>query len=162
MIVFDLTCQHGHRFEGWFGSSDDYANQHARGLVTCPQCGSADVMKAPMAPAVPAKSNSRAPAAKALAPAQDGGDLHPVSSQPMPVEVQKALAALAKAQAQALKSSTWVGDRFAEKSRAMHYGEADEAPIHGRASVEEAKSLIDEGIAVAPLPFPVSPPDELN
>lgn len=80
----------------------------------------------------------------------------------MPVEVQKALAALAKAQAQALKSSTWVGDRFAEKSRAMHYGEADEAPIHGRASVEEAKSLIDEGIAVAPLPFPVSPPDELN
>ncbi len=62
----------------------------------------------------------------------------------------------------ALKDSTWVGDKFAEQSRAMHYGEQTEKPIHGRASSEEAKRLLDEGIAVAPLPFPIASPDELN
>lgn len=163
MIVFDLCCDSGHRFEGWFGSSDDYADQQARGLVTCPNCGSAQIAKAPMAPAVPAKGNSRS--SGEMMPAEPGHghqDLHPVSSKPMPEEVQKALSALAQAQEKALKNSTWVGDNFAEKSRAMHYGEADEAPIHGRASAEEAKSLIDEGIAVAPLPFPISSPEELN
>lgn len=163
MIVFDLSCDHGHRFEGWFGSSDDYASQQSRGLVTCPSCGSAQISKAPMAPAVPAKGNSSA-SAQLIAEdsVQDERDLHPVSSKPMPEEVQKALSALAQAQEKALKESTWVGDSFAEQSRAMHYGEADEALIHGRASAEEAKSLIDEGIAVAPLPFPISPPEELN
>ena len=162
MIVFDLTCDHGHRFEGWFGSTADYDNQQARGLVTCPQCGSTQIAKAPMAPAVPAKGNSRSDMmVEAMAP-EPSEELHPVSSQPMPPEVQKALTALAQAQEKALKNSTWVGDKFAEQSRAMHYGEADEAPIHGRASAEEAKSLIDEGIAVAPLPFPVSPTEELN
>ena len=163
MIVFDLCCDSGHRFEGWFGSSDDYADQQARGLVTCPNCGSAQIAKAPMAPAVPAKGNSRSSGEMMPAEPDHGHqDLHPVSSKPMPEEVQKALSALAKAQEKALKHSTWVGDNFAEKSRAMHYGEADEAPIHGRASAEEAKSLIDEGIAVAPLPFPISSPEELN
>lgn len=164
MIVFDLSCDQGHRFEGWFGSSDDYANQQARGLVTCPQCGSGEITKAPMAPAVPAKGNSRSGSTGEMIAAQDEGgtDLHPVSSKPMPEEVQKALTALAQAQEKALKNSTWVGDKFAEKSRAMHYGEADEAPIHGRASAEEAQSLVNEGIAVAPLPFPIAPPEELN
>lgn len=157
MIVFDLICDDGHRFEGWFGSSQDFAEQQDRGLVACPQCGSPMVTKAPMAPAVPAKGNSRAEAVPA-----DAGDAVPVSNKPLPAEVQKALATLAKAQEKALKNSTWVGDKFAEQSRAMHYGEETEKPIHGRASSEEAKSLLDEGIAVAPLPFPIAPPDELN
>ena len=85
-----------------------------------------------------------------------------VSNAPMPPEVEEAMQALAKAQAKALKSSTYVGDKFAEQPREMHYGERNEAPIHGKASLEEAKSLIDEGVPVAPLPFPVAPPDELN
>lgn len=154
MIVYDLICDQGHRFEGWFGSSGDFAQQHERGLVSCPHCGSAAVAKAPMAPAVPAKGNTR----------EDRGasDRRQVASQAMPPEVQQALAKLAEAQAKALKQSTWVGDKFAEVSRRMHYGEADEQPIHGRASLEEAKGLVDEGIPVAPLPFPVAPPDELN
>lgn len=80
----------------------------------------------------------------------------------MPAEVRDALAQLAKAQKKALENSTWVGGKFAEQSRAMHYGEVDEKPIHGRASAEEAKGLIEEGIAIAPLPFPVSAPDKLN
>lgn len=158
MIVFDLSCDQGHRFEGWFGSSGDFAEQQERGLVSCPQCGSAIVTKAPMAPAVPAKGNSRSEPATQ----ETSNEQHPVSNTPMPEEVQKALSMLAEAQAKALKKSTWVGDKFAEQSRAMHYGDADEKPIHGRASAEEAKGLIDEGIAVAPLPFPISPPDELN
>ena len=89
-------------------------------------------------------------------------DTSQLSNQPMPPEVQQALNKLAEAQAKALKKSTWVGDKFAETSRKMHYGETDEKPIHGQASLEEAQSLVDEGIAVAPLPFPVAPPDKLN
>lgn len=154
MIVYDLSCELGHRFEGWFGSSGDYAEQRERGFLTCPECGSAEVSKAPMAPAVPAKGNTRteAPTERAA----------PVSNKPMPPEVQEAMAKLAKVQAEALKKSTWVGDKFAEVSRKMHYGETDEKPIHGQASLEEAKTLVDEGIPVAPLPFPVAPPDKLN
>ena len=109
-----------------------------------------------MAPAVPAKGNTRSenlPAAAASAPQQ------PLSNTPLPPQV---LAALAKAQAEALKNSTWVGDKFAEETRKMHYGERDEAPIHGQASLAEAKALISEGVPVAPLPFPVAPPDKLN
>jgi hypothetical protein len=155
MIVFDLACTHGHRFEGWFGSSADYDDQRARGLLSCPHCGADEVSKAPMAPAVPAKGNTRVEAP----PTQDA---RPMTNTPMPPEVQKALAALARAQAEALKHSTWVGDRFAEETRKMHYGERDEAPIHGQASLAEAKALIEEGVPVAPLPFPVAPPDKLN
>ncbi|WP_301749410.1 DUF1178 family protein [uncultured Erythrobacter sp.] len=155
MIVFDLSCHEGHRFEGWFASSTDYAEQQARGLLACPSCGSADVSKAPMAPAVPAKGNTRQEVLPPEAPRQ-------VANTPMPPEVQKALAALAKAQAAALKNSTWVGDKFAEETRKMHYGERDEAPIHGQASLAEAKALIEEGVPVAPLPFPVAPPEKLN
>jgi hypothetical protein len=154
MIVFDLSCGQGHAFEGWFGSSADFANQQARGLLCCPQCGTADVIKAPMAPAVPMKGNQRA----AAAPDAPQG----VSNAPMPPEVQQALVKLAQAQARALKDSTWVGKKFADDARAMHYGDRDPAPIHGEASPAEARQLIDEGIAVAPLPFPVAPPEELN
>jgi hypothetical protein len=155
MIVFDLCCDAGHLFEGWFGSSDDYAGQRARGLVACPSCGSAAVDKAPMAPAVPRKGN-RQPAEPATATKQ------PMASGPMPPEVARALAQLAEAQARALQNSKWVGDAFAERTRAMHYGEQDPETIHGNASLEEAKALFEEGIPVAPLPFPVAPPDELN
>lgn len=152
MIVFDLSCAEGHRFEGWFGSSKDYAAQKERGLVSCPQCGCAEVSKAPMAPAVPAKGNARV---EKSTPTQ-------MVRGEMPDEVKHALKALADAQAAALQKSTWVGAEFTEKARSMHYGEADEAPIHGQASKEEAKEMLAEGIAVAPLLFPIAPPDELN
>lgn len=159
MIVFDLACIEGHRFEGWFGSSADFEDQRARGLLACPTCGASDVSKAPMAPAVPAKGNSRQ---EVLSPETRAPEARAMANSPMPPEMQKALAALAKAQAEALKSSTWVGDKFAEETRKMHYGERDEAPIHGQASLAEAKALIEEGVPVAPLPFPVAPPDKLN
>lgn len=161
MIVFDLSCDNAHRFEGWFGSSSDFASQQERGLVSCPQCGSDQISKAPMAPAVPAKSNSR-PAETPRADQPVASRKGPVSNKPLPPEVAKALQKLAEVQARALKDSTWVGKDFAKKSRAIHYGEEDNAVIHGEATLEEAKDLHDEGIAVSPLPFPVAPPEDLN
>lgn len=155
MIVFDLCCAEGHRFEGWFGSSNDFAAQAARGLVECPACGSSHVTKAPMAPAVAKKGNQRAARTEAR-------KLQPVAGGAMPREVAEALDKLAAAQAEALKGSKWVGDRFAEQSRAMHYGEQDAETIHGRASPREARELADEGVPVAPLPFPVAAPSDLN
>lgn len=150
MIVFDLSCAEGHRFEGWFASSDAFATQQSRGLVQCPHCGSSAIEKAPMAPAVPVKGNAR-PERQSNAVANR-----------IPPEVAKAMEALAQAQAAALKNSTWVGTDFAEQSRAMHYGEREQATIHGQATRDEAKALAEEGVPIAPLPFPVAPPDELN
>ena len=155
MIVFDLSCDAGHRFEGWFASSDDYASQHAGGLVQCPQCGSDIVEKAPMAPAVPRKGNQQ----QGLAPLPVK---HAVARGPMPAEVAEALEKLAQAQARALKDSRWVGDNFADQTRAMHYGERDAETIHGQATPDEARELVEEGIPIAPLPFPVAPPEDLN
>ncbi|HYD24248.1 MAG TPA: DUF1178 family protein [Croceibacterium sp.] len=155
MIVYDLSCDEGHRFEGWFGSSGDYTAQRARGFVSCPQCGSLAVDKAPMAPAVGRKGN------RVSAPVPEPGK-QALARGPMPPEVADALAKLADAQARALKGSKWVGDAFAEQSRAMHYGERDPETIHGQATPDEARELFDEGIPVSPLPFPVAPPDDLN
>ena len=162
MITFDLVCgAAGHRFEGWFGSSDDYARQQDRGLVSCPQCGSIDVIKAPMAPNVARKGNQLLVPAVASAPAA------PVPTQPMskgaiPPEALKVMQAMAIMQAKALEKSHWVGDRFAAESRAMHYGESESQAIHGQATAKEAIELLEEGIEVAPLPFPVAPPGETN
>src|SRR5690606_16928792 len=153
MIVFDLCCPEGHRFEGWFGSSEDFAGQQARGLVACPQCGATEVSKAPMAPAVPRKGNQNVTQPEPIAPSTAGAP---------PPEVAQALQKLAEMQTEALKSSKWVGENFAEQSRAMHYGERVAETIHGKATPKQAKELFEEGVPIAPLPFPVKPPEELN
>ncbi len=153
MIAFDLACAAGHRFEGWFASSGDFDAQHANGLLSCPQCGSVDVSKAPMAPAVTRKGNQIA-APPSSQPA--------VSGEEAPAEAGAVIAKLAQIQAEMLRHSRWVGKDFAEQSRKMHYGEADAEVIHGQASAEQARDLLDEGIAVVPLPFPVASPDDLN
>jgi hypothetical protein len=149
VIVFDLACANAHAFEGWFGSSGDFADQQARGLLTCPVCASAVVSKAPMAPSVPRKGNRAAPAQS-------------VANKAKPADLVDALKALAAAQAKALAKSEWVGDRFASEVRSMHYGEAEEKQVHGRATREDAVALLEEGIAVIPLLVPVHPPEELN
>jgi len=148
MIIFDLKCvPQGHVFEAWFGSSADYDEQQARGLVGCPLCGSLEVGKAPMAPAVPAKGE------RAAAPELFSG---------APDAVKAMLAAAAAVQKQLLAGSEGVGDRFAAEARAIHLGEAEPRSIHGRATRAEAESLADEGIPVAPLPFPVPDPGTEN
>lgn len=157
MIVYELECRAGgHRFEGWFASSEDFSGQQARGLVSCPQCGSAEVAKAPMAPNLGRKGNQLpvpARAAKAE-PAQAVAGL--------PEPARAALLALARLQAEALKESRWVGKSFAEDARAMHYGEKDHEVIHGQATLDEARALAEEGVPVAPLLIPVAPPGEVN
>lgn len=160
MIVFDLQCSPaGHRFEGWFGSSQDYDDQQARGLVSCPSCGSAEVAKAVMAPNVGRKGNQMpVPVTSAPAPAP----AQPVANAPLPPEAVAMLKAVAAMQAEAIKTSTWVGEKFADDARAMHYGEKDAAAIHGRATLDEARELMEEGIPVAPLLIPVVPPEEAN
>lgn len=153
MIVFDLKCGHDHVFEAWFGSSTAYEAQRADGMIACPICGDSDIGKAVMAPNVGAKGNQRSEVA---APAK--ADRQP----PSPAAVKAAMAALAEAQTRMLEGSQWVGYSFADRARAMHSGEEDTAPIHGQATVQQAKELIDDGIAVAPLPFPIVPPEACN
>jgi len=133
VIVFDLQCSDGcATFEAWFRSSADYEQQRAAALVECPFCQSANVDKAPMAPRVPRK---------------DAGN---------------PLARVAAMQVEMLKDSRWVGDKFAETARAMHNGEVERARVHGQATLEQAKSLVDDGVPVAPLPLPVTPPNQVN
>lgn len=158
MIVFDLKCRaHGHVFEAWFGSSADYEDQAARGLLMCPMCGDPDISKALMAPAVAAKGNQRsaerAPAATPTAPVALAGD---------ETRMREIIQSLAEAQAKVLEDSTWVGRSFAEQARAMHYGEKDRESIHGEVAPEEARALLSEGVEVAPLLFPVIPPEAKN
>ena len=137
MIVFDLicldaSCSGGGTFEVWFRSNADYEEQREAGLVECPFCRSTGVSKAPMAPNVP-----RRPA-------------------------DNLLAKVAAFQAEMLKGSRWVGDEFAETARAIHGGEIEPEQVHGNATVEQAKALVDEGVPVAPLPLPVVPPSQVN
>lgn len=138
MIVFDLKCGADHVFEAWFGSNADWEDQRAAGQVVCPLCGDPSVEKAAMAPAVPAKGNRQ------------------------PDLIKKAIKALAKEQARALENSTWVGDQFATRARAMHAGDEAHQTIHGQATLADAKALVDDGVPVAPLPLPVTPPKQLN
>lgn len=146
MIIFDLKCApQGHVFEGWFGSSDDYESQRRRGLVACPICGSAEVDKAPMAPAVGGRGEARPPLFSGA-----------------PEEVKAMLAAAAAVQRSMLEGSESVGDRFAEEARSIHLGESAARSIHGRATRAEAESLIDDGVPIAPLPFAVREPGEEN
>ncbi|MDZ7588337.1 MAG: DUF1178 family protein [Parasphingorhabdus sp.] len=152
MIVFDLLCRdHGHRFEGWFGSAKDYDAQRLGGLLSCPQCGSQAIEKAVMAPNIGAKGNQKSePTTRAVAMS---------GKSPLPAEM---LTKLAEMQRDYLKSSQWVGSDFPERARAIHYGEVKATAVHGEASPEEAKALIEEGVEIAPLPFPVVPPDKTN
>ena len=161
MIVFALICRdHGHRFEGWFASSEDFSGQQQRGLVTCPQCDSHDVIKAPMAPRLNRKGNQQAVAAPVAAP--EASPPSPALPPEAREKLQAAFVAIAQAQAEAIKSSRWVGRNFVEDARAMHYGDKEAAPIHGQASPQDAKALVEEGVEIMPLLIPVAPPDEIN
>jgi hypothetical protein len=138
VIVFDLRCDDGCAvFEGWFDSSTDFERQFERGLVQCPYCGSARVGKAPMAPRVSRFGGS-------------GADARDV------------LAQVAALQARMLSNSEWVGADLPDTARAMHLGEIEKRQVHGEASADEARSLIDEGVPIVPLPLPVVPPGQVN
>jgi hypothetical protein len=137
MIRFALTCEQGHGFDAWFSSGDSYDEQTEAGVIVCPECGSADVEKAPMAPAVLRGGGKKAPA-QSESPTQTGPNQN---------------YAMLKGLYEHLKSNAEnVGKAFPEEARKIHYGEAEERNIYGEATVEEAKSLYDEGIPALPLP----------
>ena len=150
MKVLDLQCAHGHRFEGWFGSEHDFAEQLERGLLTCPMCGDAGIRKLLSAPRLNL-SSARHTGANAAPGAMDEPQQWEGLSkvQPTPAEQARWLNALREAYAQAED----VGDRFADEARAMHQGEIDSRSIRGRASAEEAMALAEEGVDLLPLPL---------
>lgn len=161
MISFDLKCDDGHVFEIWFRSSGDYESQRAARQIACPYCGGQAVSKAVMAPAVGAKGNRRpealpanaASASQAVTTMPDAQSLH---------RIKALMNELAEAQTRALEQSQWVGGAFTERARAMHYGEAEQAAIHGTASLQEARAMVEEGLSIAPLLAPIAPPDQTN
>lgn len=178
MIIFDLICAQHHIFEGWFASSDDYEKQKEKKLLICPTCGSADIKKSVMAPNIglkgnqkkitPAQHNEMQPSAAALAhrnlksdnPKLDETNISMANESS--AAIQEAAKALAKMQEAALRESTWVGEKFSQEARSMHYGETDKRQIHGHATQKEASELQEEGIEIAALPLPYIPPDMKN
>jgi hypothetical protein len=165
MIRYALSCDQGHVFESWFASSAAYDKQANRALVTCPVCGSAKVEKAMMAPHL-ARANvtpSQPPAAPNPAPA-------PLAQTPAPGPAKTPVAMVSAAERElrqklkelrdhVTKNSSYVGPRFPEEARKIHYGEAEHRSIYGEASAEEAKALHEEGIEFHPLPVL---PDDKN
>jgi hypothetical protein len=146
MKVLNLQCAHQHAFEGWFASEDDFQSQRARQLVACPICGDTTIAKLLSAP----RLNLGAP-------------------QPEPAPARQEQASAAPASADATLQAAWlkmvrhvmthtedVGVQFAEEARKIHYGEAEDRSIRGQASREETEALLDEGIAVLPLPVPAA------
>ena len=169
MIAFDLSCSGGHKFEGWFSSSEDFGAQQSGGLLSCPVCDDIIVRKALSVPNVGRKGNQAAtiPATAALTPAKPPVPVEEVSGEvvnapSLPPAMMAIMHKLATAQTEMLKQSDWVGREFAETARAIHYGEEADRLIHGETSADEAEALAEEGINIAPLPFPVIPPAAKN
>jgi hypothetical protein len=156
MIRYNLRCERGHGFESWFQSSSAYESQEKRKLVNCPTCGSAKVERAIMAPQIVSK-NTRDRAAPAAAPSTD---VTAPSSTPLMMAQERELRAKIKElRDHIVKNADNVGERFPNEARKMHYGDIEHRPIYGEASPDEARSLIEEGVEVSPLPVL---PDDRN
>jgi hypothetical protein len=151
MIAFDLLCSHGHRFEGWFASSIAYEKQAGTKLLICPNCGDQDICKAVSAPFVGRKGN-QAQALSSQANTENNATVPVSNNAGMPVEL---IEKLVHFQTELLSQSEYVGPKFVENARSIHYGETEDRLIHGEATAEQAQELHDEGIGIMPLPFPV-------
>jgi hypothetical protein len=150
MKVLDLHCGQAHSFEGWFSSEDDFRAQLARGLLECPLCGDKSVTKRPSAPRLNL-SGAAAPAA----PASSGAAAAPTGQSTVAALPPAAMqAAWLRMMREVMARTEDVGERFAEEARRIHYGEADERAIRGQATRQQTEQLLDEGIAVMPLPIP--------
>jgi hypothetical protein len=158
MIRYNLRCDHGHAFESWFQSSSAYESQEKRKLVSCPACGSTKVERAIMAPQIASKKN-RDRANMAPSPAASTEVAAPASTPLMMAQERELRAKLKELRDHIVKNADNVGERFPNEARKMHYGDIEHRPIYGEASPEEARSLIDEGVEVSPLPVL---PDDRN
>jgi hypothetical protein len=151
VIVLNLLCDQGHRFEGWFASGEAFRSQSQRHLVHCPQCQTSAISQLPSAPHVRRGGSELVPEAKSAAPASAPA----VASAMAPgvAQLQRALAAMAR-------QAENVGERFPEEARRIHYDEAPARNIRGVASLDETRDLLEEGIFV--LPAPVPPDEEIH
>jgi hypothetical protein len=162
MIRYNLRCDKGHAFESWFQSSAAYESQEKRKLVNCPSCGSAKVERAIMAPQIVSKKNRESQGNDMPAPAPPAAvtDVTAPASTPLLMAQERELRAkLKELRDHIVKNADNVGERFPNEARKMHYGDIEHRPIYGEATPEEARSLIDEGVEVSPLPVL---PDDRN
>ncbi len=175
MKVLNLQCGQSHGFEGWFGSEDDYQSQRSRGLVSCPLCGDAQIVKLPSAPRL--NLGAAEPSATSVGQPTENGQVAGVTSNaahaantlqqvpgtsgmPVPTRqeptswgMQQMQVALMQAVKHVLAHTEDVGTQFADEARKMHYGEAQERGIRGQVTREETEALLDEGIEVMALPM---------
>jgi hypothetical protein len=170
MIRYALTCDKGHEFESWFQNSAAYDKQARHGLVTCPICNSAKVEKTIMAPRVvgakkrgAAATPGSAPAAAEISPPAEA-PTSPPAEAPTPVAMvspqeRELRNKLRELREHLIKNADYVGQKFPEEARKMHYGEIEHRSIYGEASPDQARELHEEGIEFHPLPVL---PDERN
>ncbi len=182
MINYALACENGHEFDGWFRNSGDYDKQKKMGLVTCPFCDNSAVQKRLMAPNVSTsrtqkKAKAEQQVAQAVAAAQSktaGTETTAATSgssivssneeqtvaapspatdlQIVPEKARELVEALREFRKQVVANSDYVGDKFAEEARKIHYGESEERGIYGETTPDDAKELLEEGIELMPLP----------
>jgi hypothetical protein len=144
MIVFNLSCEHDHRFEGWFGSADDFDGQTKRGAVACPVCGSVEISRRLSAPYVNTRSDARSEAMQSVTTANSAEMLRRRFIEFV------------------LKNTEDVGPKFAEEARRIHYQEVPERAIRGQASQQDVTELGQEGIDVLAVPGVPTPPDRMH
>jgi hypothetical protein len=145
MIVFDLLCSGGHRFEGWFNSADDFASQKKRLMLSCPTCNSVSVERVPSATRanLGAQPPKEAPKQAVMTPDMEGKD---------PFAIAQML--YSRMLDELLTNSEDVGKKFPAEARKIYYQEAKARSIRGQATKEEHDDLVEEGIPVARLPVP--------
>ena len=139
MIRYDLQCDKQHAFDGWFGDSAAFDTQAGAGLITCPVCGSVRVAKQLMTPGVPVKANRR-----------DGTQR--LAAGPVDSRTRELIETVRRLRAHVEANADYVGGRFPEEARRIHYNEVATRGIYGEATPEEAKALLKEGVDVRPLP----------
>lgn len=162
MKVLDLQCAFAHTFEGWFASEQDFVAQCAQSLIQCPLCGDPFISKKPSAPRLNLGAKRAQPTVSTV-PAVPPSPATSIASSSHPTDVALApkhdaalVSAWMEMARQVVANTTDVGDQFAEEARKMHYGEAQERSIRGKATAKQTRALIDEGIQVMPLLLPES------
>jgi hypothetical protein len=151
MIHYQLRCNQGHGFDGWFKDSAGFEKQAKRGLIECPECGGTEVERALMAPALTKRQSVPVPVAPPTPPAEAAAPAtEKAAAGRMPAQM---LAMLQRMRAEVEKNCDYVGPDFAEKARAMHRGEVEAKGIYGETTEEQAESLAEEGIPVAKIPW---------
>jgi hypothetical protein len=161
MIRYALVCALDHGFEAWFGSSADYDDQAARGLLECPVCASTAVRKQIMAPAIAAGGRRDAPVddPERAAPASEGDVLPPERQAELRAQVMEVMSQVRR---KVEDNFDYVGDSFAKEARDIHEGRSEQRGIYGKATLQEVKALVDDGVPIAPLPPAPTPKARLN